>query len=159
MKRKNIFKNLIKNDLYQVFLLTSPAHIPLSIWTHPWVVVNKKGQISRYEVRYKYNKNNPDLGHIFINDLPFFDGIEVFSFSSYPRWNATLLGQIEGEENSSAQKMCEFIESSIYNYKDKDRYFLFGPNSNTYIQWILDNNPDFKIRLKWNALGNNYGKK
>jgi len=75
---------------------------------------------------------------------------------NYPRWNTTLLGHIEGGENSPAQKMCEFVENSIHTYKDKKNYFLFGPNSNTYIQWILDNNPEFNGKLKWNALGNNY---
>ena len=39
---KNKFQNLIKEDLYQAFLFTSPAHIPLSFWTHPWIVINKK---------------------------------------------------------------------------------------------------------------------
>lgn len=158
MKKRSLLENLVRNDSYQVFLFVSPAHIPLSIWTHPWVVINKKGQMSRYEVRYKHNRTNPELGHIHINDLPLFDGIEVFSFLDHPRWNATLLGQIEGGENSAAQKMCEFVENSIHAYKDKGRYFLFGPNSNTYIQWILDNFPEFKGKLKWNALGNEYGK-
>jgi hypothetical protein len=156
MKTKTQFENIIKSDLYQVFLFTSPAHIPLSIWTHPWVVINKQGNLTRYEVRYKKNRVKPELGHIHINDLPPFDGIEIFSFLKYPRWNATLLGQIEGGENSGAQKMCEFIENSTQTYKDKSRYFLFGPNSNTYIKWILDNSPEFEGKLRWNALGKNY---
>jgi hypothetical protein len=153
IKKRNLFENLVNNDLYQVFLFTSPANIPLSLWTHPWFVINKKGKISRYEVRYKKNK---ELGHIHKDNLPPFDGVEVFSFASYPRWNANLIDKIEGEENSPAQKMCEFIENSINNYKDKNIYFLFGPNSNTYVQWILNNNPEFNGKLKWNALGNNY---
>lgn len=101
----------------------------------------------------------PELGHIHINDLPLFDGIEVFSFFNYPRWYATLLGKLEGGENSYAQEMCEFIENSVFTYKYKNIYKLFGPNSNTYIQWILDNSPEFKGKLKWNALGNKYPKK
>lgn len=155
---KSQLEKLIKPDQYQVFLFASPAHIPLSIWTHPWFVINKKGVLSRWEVRYKSNRIDPELGHIYINNLPFFDGIEVFSSLSHPRWNATLLGQIEGGDNSLAQKMCEFIENSPQAYKDKNRYFPSGPNSNTYVQWILDNSPEFKGKLRWNALGNDYGK-
>ena len=116
------FQNLVNNDLYQVFLLTSPAHVPLSIWTHPWVVINEKGRLSRYEVRYKKNCNNLELGHIHLNDLPMFSGIEFFSFLNYPRWNATLLGKIEGGENSPAHQMCEFVKNSINTYKDKEKY-------------------------------------
>ncbi len=158
MKTKTLFENLVKNDVYQVFLLSSPAHFPLSAWTHPWVVINKKGKLSRYEVRHKHNRVQPALGHIHVNDLPLFDGIEVFLFLDHPRWNPILLGQIEGEENSAAQKMCAFVENSIQTYADKDRYSLFGPNSNTYIQWILDNFPEFKGKLRWNALGNDHAK-
>ncbi len=159
MNIKNSFENLINNDIYQVFLFVSPAHIPLSIWTHPWFVINNKGTLSRYEVRYKSNLVEPKLGHIHIDDLPPFDGIEVFSFLSHPRWNATLLWHIEGEENSPAQKMCEFIKNSTSTYSDRNKYFLFGPNSNTYVQWILNNSPEFKGQLQWNALGNNYKKR
>jgi len=85
-----------------------------------------------------------------------FDGIEVFSFFNHPRWNATLLGKIEGSENSPTHKMCEFIENSPQTYKYKNIYSLLGPNSNTYIQWILDNSPEFKGKLPWTALGNEY---
>jgi hypothetical protein len=158
MQTKQSPQNLIKNDSYQVFLFHSPAHIPLSIWTHPWVVINKQGRLSRYEVRYKRNKKNIAFGHIHQDDLPPFDGIEVFSFLDHPRWNATLLEYVEGGEDSLAHNMCQFIENSVHSYKDKDRYFLFGPNSNTYIQWILDNFPEFPGKLTWKALGNNYKK-
>ena len=153
------FEKLVNKNLYQVFLFTSPAHVPISIWKHPWVVINKKGILNRYEVRYKKNINEPSLGYIHKDNLPPFSGIEVFSFLDHPHWNATLLGKIEGEENSPAHKMCDFIESSPKTYANKNKYFLFGPNSNTYIQWILDNYPEFKVRLKWNALGNNHKNK
>lgn len=150
------FKNLIDKNLYQVFLFASPSHIPFSIYPHPWVVINKRGQLSRYEVRHTKNKTEVSLGYIHINNLPLFDGIEVFSFLSHPRWNATLLGKIEGGENSPAHKMCEFIENSPQTYTYKNRYSLLGPNSNTYIQWILDNSPEFKVKLPWTALGKKY---
>lgn len=152
----NKFEKLVNKDLYQVFLYCSPAHIPLSLWTHPWIIINQKGKLSRYEVRYKKNKQNKELGHIHINDLPPFEGIEVFSFLDYPRWDSRLLGNIEGKENSTAYQMCEFIKNSINTYKNKNNYFLFGPNSNTYIQWILNHFPEFKGKLKWNALGKDY---
>jgi hypothetical protein len=159
MKNTTVFKNLIKKDSYQVFLFSSPAHIPLSVFIHPWFVINKKGVISRFEVRYKYNRNQPNLGHIHVNNLPPFSGIEVFSFLNHPYWNASLIGTLEGGGGSPAHKMCEFIEKSQFTYKDKNKYFLFGPNSNTYVQWILDNSPEFTAKLPWNALGNNYKKK
>ena len=156
MDQELVFKDLIKNDLYQVFLFSSPAHMPFSSCSHGWFVINKKGEFSRYEIDYKKNIEKLNFGHINVNRLPPFEGLEVFSFLNYPRWKTTFLGQIEGGAGSSAQKMCEFIENSINTYNYKDKYFLFGPNSNTYIQWVLDNNPYFKGNLKWNGLGKGY---
>jgi hypothetical protein len=104
------------------------------------------------------NKKNPELGYMHIDDLLPYSGIPVFSFLAKPLWNATLLGSIEGGNNSSAHKMYEFIVNSPNTYNNKLNYFLFGPNSNTYAQWILDNNPAFPAKLKWNALGKDYRK-
>jgi|SRR3989344_4507836 len=44
----------------------------------------------------------------------------------------------------------------IFPYVEK--YFLTGPNSNTYAQWILDNCPEFQVKLPWNAFGKSYHK-
>jgi hypothetical protein len=156
MFSKTSLKNLVDNNTYQVFLFTCPAYFLMSMWRHSWVVVNSKGRLSRWEVLYKRNRTRPEFGYIHENYFPLFDGIEVFSLLDQPRWNATLVGQIEGGENSSAQKMCQFIENTPKTYEHKDEYFLFGPNSNTYVQWILDNSPEFNGKLGWNAFGKDY---
>lgn len=153
---KKNFESLINKDLYQVFLFCSPAHIPFSIFTHSWFVINKKGILSRYEVRYKRNEKDQSLGYIHKDNLPPFEGIEVFSFLSHPHWKAKLLGSIEGNENSEAKDMILFIENSINTYQNKNKYFGLGPNSNTYTKWILNHFPNFKGKLKWNALGKDY---
>lgn len=152
------FQELLKLDQYQVFLFACPAHIPLSMWTHPWFVINKKGVLSRYEVRYKKNTREPKLGHIHRDDLPPFDGIEIFSFVSRPRWTATLLGELSGGDGSEAERMALYIEETVATYSDKERYFLLGPNSNTYIRHILDRFPAFPGKLTARSLGKDYGK-
>lgn len=156
--KKPSFTNLINPDVYQVFLFACPAHIPFSLGLHPWFVVNKKGKLSRYEVRYTRNKMRPELGHIHVDELPLFEGIGMFHFLKTPRWDATLLGSLEGGEGSSAHKMYEYIEISPQTYPHKNKYFMFGPNSNTFAQWILHPFPEFDGALPWNAFGRNYKK-
>jgi hypothetical protein len=158
---KNTFKDLIKPEGYQVFLLTCPVSIPLNFASHPWFVCVKNGEISRWEVRFEKNNTNPSLGkHLHFNSLPPFSGIEKIQL--IPKkflWNATMINHTEGDKNSLAKKMIDLIENSPKIYSDRNRYSFIGPNSNTYAQWVLNNFPDFKIKLPWNSFGKNYKNK
>lgn len=158
MGEKQNFQKLIKTNGYQVFLFTCPASLPFVFAVHPWFVCIKNGEISRWEVRFEKNKNNPATGkHLHLNLLPPFVGIEMFSFLSKRfLWKAKLLGYIEGNENSTAKKVFDFIENSKNIYPYKDKYLLWGPNSNTYTQWVLNAFPDFDLKLPWNCFGRNY---
>jgi len=155
---KNNFKNLVKYNGYQVFLFTCPVSIPLNFASHPWFVCVKNGEISRWEVRFEKNKINPSLGkHLHFNSLPPFSGIEMLQI--IPKkflWPANLVGYIEGGEDSLAKKIIDFIETSSRDYIYRNQYSFIGPNSNTYAQWVLNNFPDFKIKLLWNSFGKNF---
>jgi hypothetical protein len=95
-------------------------------------------------------KNVYNLGpFVGINVLPFSDVLNV-------RWPAHVLSVIEGDENSTARRMIEFIENSHKEYKQRDVYHFIGPNSNTYVQWVLEHFPEFNARLPWNAIGKGY---
>ena len=63
---------------------------------------------------------------------------------------------VEGEEGSLAQNMADFIEVSNKNYPYCYGYSLIGPNSNTYVQSVLDRFPESRMQLSWNALGKNF---
>jgi len=82
-----------------------------------------------------------------------FESLGFLSVRGDSLWGSTLLGYGEGGEGSSTEKMIEFIESSPRTYPYCDTYLLPGPNSNTYIQWILDRFPEFKAKLPWNGFG------
>jgi hypothetical protein len=161
METKNNFKNLIKPEGYQVFLFVCPVSMPLNFASHPWFVCVKNGIISRWEVRFEKNSSDPSIGrHLHLNSLPPFSGIEKIQL--IPKrflWKAKLLGFVEGTKNSLAEKMIRFIESSPADYIDRNRYSFIGPNSNTYAQWVLNNFPDFKIKLPWNSYGKNFKNK
>ncbi len=151
--------SLIRPDLYQVFLLSCPANLPLSFAAHSWFVVNQKGSVSRWEVTFNVRKRALSWEHLNQNLFPTFSGIEIIPFFNRPTWRGTLLGSMEGSEGSSAQRMSDFIARSRETYPFYHDYFLTGPNSNTYTQWVLDRFPEFPARLPKNAFGRRYSSK
>jgi hypothetical protein len=144
------FEKLINKEEYQVFVLCCPAYFPFNFLRHPWVVISKKGGISRWEIRHDINKENGT--HLFINNQPPFEGINKTIFVT-SKWNAKLLGFVEGDV---AKNVIDYIEKSKENYPYLNKYSGCGPNSNTYIQWILNKFPEFKINLSWRFIGKSY---
>jgi hypothetical protein len=141
---------------YQVSLYVSRAHMPFWFASHCWLVVNNKGVVSRWEVLFRKHACPTSWGHLHKNYLPPTVGIEIIPYWMKYLWKGNLIGSIEGGDNSEAQRMVNFIESSYQTYPYRDRYFFLGPNSNTYPQWILSHFPSFKIELPWNSYGKGY---
>lgn len=137
------FKNLLDKNKNQVFILYCPAYFPFNFFRHPWIVLNKKGEISRWEIRHHLNKENQT--YLFIDHQHPFEGINKMIFIK-SRWSVKFLGLIEGE---IASNIIEFVENSKENYPYVKKYFVLSPNSNTYIQWVLNKFPEFKIKLSW----------
>jgi hypothetical protein len=150
------FQKLINQDKYQVFIFYSWCTLPILGARHPWIVINEKGKVSRWEVVHIKNLTKDGLGYLSKDLLLPWQGVKVFLFSKKPRWDSKMLGLIEGEENSTAHHMANFVNNSKINYPNCHRYNLLGPNSNTYAQWIISNFPEFKVKLPWNCFGKNY---
>ncbi len=146
----------INKNLYQVFVFSCHASMPVSFASHSWLVINKKGAVSRWEVLFIKSGSKTSWGHLHLNFHSPFQGLEIFYF--YPRlvWKSYLIGFIEGNENSTAHQIANFIENSPKSYPYCYEYLLWGPNSNTYTQWVLDKFPEFKINLPWNSFGKNF---
>jgi hypothetical protein len=157
MKLKK-FTELLKTDKYQVFLFTCPGNLPFSFASHPWFIINKKGVVSRWEILFRKTKHKTSWGHLHMNFFPLIRGIEIIPPFQRYLWQAKLRGFVEGDEYSMAKNMADFIENSKNIYPYREKFVLLGPNSNTYGQWVLDNFPEFKIKLPFNAIGKNYKK-
>ena len=146
------FTRLIKKESYQIFLFSSNIALPLSFITHSWIVVAKKGKITRYDVIHKGQNGN----HLYRNIFRPWEGLGIIFWNSVPRWKSQLLGKVEGGKGSIAEKIVLFIEkSSRYPFKKKYHFFP-GPNSNTFTQWIITMFPGCGLQLPWSALGKNY---
>jgi hypothetical protein len=84
-------------------------------------------------------------------------GISKYIFSNKYLWESVeLLGYVEGDEQSIAGQMADLVESSPQAYPYCLKYSLLGPNSNTYVQWVLNQFPQSGLRLPWNCFGKNY---
>ena len=144
------FEDLVDKEKYQVFIFSFPAYFPFNFFRHPWFVLNKKGEISRWEIRHFINKENGT--YLYVNNQKPFEGINKSIFVK-SKWKACFIGSIEGEIALSA---IEFIKKSKDNYPYVNKYMGYGPNSNTYVQWVLNKFPEFKIKLSWRFIGKNF---
>lgn len=66
----------------------------------------------------------------------------------------TLLADIRGER---AERAIAGIEAAVPNYPEADRYRIWpGPNSNTFVAWVVRQVPELSVDFPPNALGKDY---
>lgn len=148
------FEDLIDKEKYQVFIFSCSAYFPFIFARHPWFVLNEKGVISRYEIGHYKNHGKSDF--LQINEFSPFMGIHITFFTNVSHKNVRLLGMIEGEQGSIAEKAVQFIKNSFNTYSYCNEYRVLGPNSNTYLQNFLNSFPEFGIKLPWNYIGKDF---
>src|SRR3989344_4228376 len=162
------FKKLIKKDKYQVFLFSCSTPIPYHFARHYWFVINKKGKINRWELLWmdnlvrtlkdiyyeeslkgkKYKILSQKNGHVYKNIFPPTKGLNRYHWKPRPLIKSSLVKVIEGNKKSLAHKMILFIEHNAFKYKSKNTYHaLLGPNSNTFIEWIINKFPSSGFKL------------
>ena len=150
------YRRIINKEKYQVFLFSSPVPYPLMFAVHTWFVVNLRGKINRWEFgQFKGSPHKNGIGIL----KDFFEpaeGMNKYFWKSNPRFNSKLIDFIEGDEDSTAKDLAEFIEVNSNSYPLKNKYILIGPNSNTYIQWVLNRFPKVDFKLPLNAIGKNF---
>jgi len=142
-------EKMIDKEKFQVFILCCPAYFPFNYFRHPWIVLNNKGEISRYEIRHFINKK--DGSYFFLNNQSAFEGINKFPYVK-SKWSVNMLKYLEGE---LAEKIIIFSENKE-KYPYFYRYNFIGPNSNTYLAWLLKNFPEIDLNLSKRFIGKNY---
>jgi hypothetical protein len=145
---------VLNPSLYQIFLMNCHCGLPISFAKHHWLVVNRKGVVTRWDVLIEEDHcGEKSWGHLHLNAKKPFEPLGTLSITGESLWKAKMEGMIEGGEGSLAEKMANFIENSPSNYPFCYKYSLLSPNSNSYIQWVLNHFPEFKAELPWNAFG------
>ncbi|UCG34311.1 MAG: DUF3750 domain-containing protein [Phycisphaerales bacterium] len=113
------------------------------IATHPWFVVKpaNSSRFERWEVGFWTGE---PYGFVHKDLFPLEHDVGIAG----PRILAELLG-------AEAESVVDFIRHESPNYPCKDFYVLLpGPNSNTYLQWVLDNT-GWQVDLPPTAVGAN----
>lgn len=158
------FSKLIKKDVCQVFLFKSRMSFPLTFATHSWIVTNNKGNISRWEIWGYKNRCKTSWYYLHLNLYEPWVGVKKFigknANPSAPRFKGELVSSIEGDRGSLAEKIVSFMTKNSINYPLRNRFNLFfGPNCNTFTQWIIDNFPESGFKLPITAYGKGYAKR
>jgi len=105
------------------------AKVPFAgfVADHHWFVVDNAGVSSRWEVWQKRNMCEHSWGYLHFNLLPIHCGVGNGGAQQLEQWHgadaSTLLQRIEAAPE-------QYPWCNLYRYWP-------GPNSNTYVQWVL----------------------
>ena len=141
---------------HQVWLLYSAVPFPFSFAMHGWFVVNQKGTVNRWEFGQFGGPCGPKKIGVFKNLFPLTAGMNKYGWKLEPRSPSKVLFKIEGETGSMAHQLAIFISQESTAYPFKNTYHYLGPNSHTYLQWVLNHFEELQYALPWRAVGKNY---
>jgi hypothetical protein len=109
---------------------------------HHWLVVRTPARVDRWEVWQSVAAGGENWGHLHRNLMHPEAGIGKAPARKLMRW----LG-------ADACTLAERIAASPQEYPWRDRYLPWpGPNSNTFVQWVLQN----QYALCWRGIGRRY---
>ncbi len=144
---------IIQKIVMEVSLYSSICSFPFIFARHCWLVIEEDKMTERYEI-FHFKNHNRNFGYMSINRFAPDSWIERIHGWNYGNWKWKFLGKFT---KTTAKKIAKITRDSFYNYKNKHSYRIFpGPNSNTYIQWILDQVPECDLKLPWNAFGKKF---
>jgi len=155
---------------YNVSVYSSKLGIPLNVVVHTHIVTEHAGIKNRYDVfaPFALAGVEPYEGIIYKNLLPADMGFLLWfrkklwwrSDAKYWRWGTKIVSQTQGPFGSAAYKLYKLIEDDhlvTYPYKEiADYNMIAGPNSNTFVQWVVDQVPECGLTLPFNAWGKGY---
>lgn len=150
-------------DNFVVKIYSCPVPFPFTFAVHTYIVFEHGPTVVRYDVNpIPFVDVSSNLfGHIKKDVLPpevGFRWLGKYPLNFGPRYKVKLYGKISGGPDSAAGKLYSFIASDgLKSYPFTHTYrMILGPNSNTFIQWVLDQVPDSGLRLPSNAWGKDF---
>jgi len=146
------FMKLVDKKKFQAFLFSSRIPFPYCFARHGWIVLNKKGKLDRFDVFMVKNKK----GHYVWNHKENFSRpLNKYYWKLFPKWGKSFL--IDSVTSKKAEKLIDFMINIGKKYPYKNEYaFYRTPNSNTFIQWIIDKNKYLGWKLNWRFFGRKY---
>lgn len=144
-----------KSGKTEVFLVSCGCNLPVFFVSHNWFVISRGGLLQRWESGYTRGRGEENWGYLRRNDLEYlpFQGIQLIPGIKNLTWKARIVTKFEGEV---AEEMAKIILNSPKEYPFTENYSLLGPNSNTFVAWVLSHFSDGARKMPRNALGKNY---
>jgi hypothetical protein len=134
-----------KEDIFQIYTARAFSWRG-NFAIHPWVAWKKsddKSYTIAHVTGWRVQRGLPAV--TVREDLP-----DRLWFDSVPE----ILDEHKGEK---ARRIIEHVESLIEKYPHRDTYTLYpGPNSNTFVAYLIRHTPELKIELPANAIGKDY---
>lgn len=150
------FSQYIHPKNIQILFFSCRLPFPYLLFRHTWIVINKYGTLSRWEILHRQNACATSWGHLHLNFFKPFQGYEFWPDKIH-NWKVEFEGSIEQNEKINLENTINFIENSPIAYPFCYKYDKLGPNSNTYTQWVIDNCKELtSIKLPFNALGKGF---
>jgi hypothetical protein len=109
---------------------------------HTWFLTRSENsrEINRWEVSVY---RNPAAGFVWRN----LDG-PIVDYGG----GVSLIAELTGPD---ARPVIDFLENRLEEYPYKDTFYLWGPNCNTFAQWVL-NQTGWNVVLPESALGKDF---
>jgi len=152
-------RKLIEPNTSQIFLFSSPCILPIFFARHPWFVLSVAGKLTRFEAGFSKDLitdvNSP---YVRKDSWPAHVGIRMLPGKWKLNWGSRLEGVISSKNIPEIDKIIEFIKVSGTNYPYRTKYHFWGPNSNTYAQWVLKAFPGIFPPLPAGSFGKNFKK-
>ena len=140
----------------QVWVFCSRLPLPLSAFAiHCWfVIADRSNRLSRWEIWHTPIQCRHSWGYLHRNLFPVHWGIGIFPGCSLWRWSPRLLHYFD---SPATDALVKAIESTPTQYPYRYLYNAFpGPNSNSYIQWVLMRFSGDAMNLPLSAIGRNW---
>lgn len=145
---------------YSVSLYATPMSFPLHFTVHTWIEISDGETTDRYDL-WGYPglpTKSPHHGYVYHNLLPDHLGTTVSPFAKAASLKGRQAGRriqhVSGPANSPAHQAYRTIKEHAFVYPAAHTYnMIWGPNCNTYTQWLLDQTQHPELILPWNAWG------
>jgi hypothetical protein len=115
------------------------------IAVHYWFVTNVSGRRERWEVWQRLNAGGISTGHLYRNLMRPERHVGGGPTKTASAWDGV-----------HAEKIVTALHESWHQYPHRDEYRMVpGPNSNTFISWVLYRS-GVNHRLSWRAIGRHF---
>jgi Protein of unknown function (DUF3750) len=148
-------------------IYASKMPFPIQFSYHTWVVTCKNGKQDRFDVfGFKKDGDWQRIGQLYKNFHPTQMGCPILSFGKYRfwheqlQWKSEMLFELDSQHFPEVDTLIDLLNNIPDHFPYVNKYLMIpGPNSNTFVQWVLDRVAPFQFTLPWRAFGRNYNRK